>query len=203
MILKQKKINKIILFGGSIILLEVAKRLKNEKLAIEVFSSNRLLSEIINSNGSLKTNLNLEKIKYYSTNNINNCREIKESITTNSLGIGFGETWSFNKKIINQFNGYLIDYMGIPLPRYRGGAHFSWMIMQNEKNNGACLQIINEDMIQGIYDSGEILAELKFKNNLNWSVNDYFLKQTVIAKKLILKFLKTIHKKDIKGQKNY
>tara|TARA_Y100001970_G_C14160391_1_gene818175 strand:- start:135 stop:1148 length:1014 start_codon:yes stop_codon:yes gene_type:complete len=201
MILKQKKINKIILFGGSIILLDVAKRLKKENFIIEVYSSNRLLNEIINSNGSLKNNLILEKIKFYSTNNINKCKEIDKSITSNSLGIGFGETWSFEKKIINQFNGYLLDYMGIPLPRYRGGAHFTWMIMQNEKNNGACLQLINEDMIQGIFDSGEILVEIKFKNYSNWNINDYFKKQTTIAIKLIFKFLKTINKKDIKGKK--
>ncbi len=201
MILKQKKINKIILFGGSIILLDVAKRLKKEKFIIEVYSSNRLLNEIINSNGSLKANLILEKIICYSTNNINKCKEINQSITNNSLGIGFGETWSFDKKIIKQFNGYLLDYMGIPLPRYRGGAHFSWMIMQNEINNGACLQLINEDMVQGIYDSGEILLEIKFKNNSNWNINDYFKKQTTIANKLILKFLKIINKKDIKSKK--
>lgn len=201
MILKQKKINKIILFGGSIILLDVAKRLKKENLIIEVYSSNRLLNDIVNSNGSLKANLILEKIKHYSTNNINKCKELKKSITANSLGIGFGETWSFEKKTINQFNGYLLDYMGIPLPRYRGGAHFTWMIMQNEKNNGACLQLINEDMIQGVYDSGEILLEIKFKNNSNWNINDYFTKQTIIAIKLILKFLKIINKKDIKGKK--
>ena len=72
--------------------------------------------------------------------------------------------------------------MGIPLPRYRGGAHFSWMIMQNEKNNGACLQLINEDMVQGVYDSGEILLEIKFKNNSNWNINDYFKSKLLLQK---------------------
>ena len=54
--------------------------------------------------------------------------------------------------------------MGIPLPKYRGGAHFTWMILQNEKNNGACFRIINENSEQGVFDSGDKIEFLNYKN---------------------------------------
>ncbi len=198
MIIKKNKFNKIILFGGSIILLEVAKFLKNKKYSVKVFSSKRLLDDVINSKGSLKKNLKTEKIYFISTNDINKCNELKKTVNSNSLGIGFGETWSFNKNTIDLFNGYLFDYMGIPLPRYRGGAHFTWMMLQQERFNGACLQIINQDMVQGVFDSGGIVLEISFKNKLKWKINDYFKKQSEISKKLILKFLNKIEKNNIK-----
>ena len=51
------------------------------------------------------------------------------------------------------------------------------MILQNEKNNGACFQIINENSEQGVFDSGDKINFLNYKNKPNSMPMDYFIKE--------------------------
>ncbi len=52
--------------------------------------------------------------------------------------------------------------MGIRLPQYRGGAHYTWQILRKNKIGCCNLQIINEDMVQGVFDSGEIVKSKEY-----------------------------------------
>ena len=58
---------------------------------------------------------------------------------------------------------------------YRGGAHFSWMILNNQRLGGCYLQNINEKTVQGSSDSGYYLTGYKYKfpKNLK-NPNDFF-----------------------------
>lgn len=158
------KIDHIILFGGAPLLAAFAKCIaKKGKYRIHVFSSARHLEEIIFlENKTLKEILNENKISYYNTPDINNDPHIKSVITENTLGIGIGETWSFNKELIDLFDGRLLDFMGIRLPQYRGGAHYSWQVLRKNRIGCCNLQIINEEMIQGVFDSGEIIKTKEY-----------------------------------------
>ncbi len=158
------KIDHIILFGGASLLAAFARSIaKNGKYRIDVFSSSRHLEEtIFHESKKLEEILNENNIPYYDTPDINNDPHIKSVITENTLGIGIGETWSFNKELIDLFDGRLIDFMGIRLPQYRGGAHYSWQILRKNRIGCCNLQIINEEMIQGEFDSGEIIKTREY-----------------------------------------
>jgi methionyl-tRNA formyltransferase len=189
-----KKIDNIIFFGGTINVLEILIYLKKTNYIFYFFSSKRMINEKINNKGSLGDNLKLNKINYFLEEDINKSKKLIKLIKKNSLGIGIAEPWKFSKKIIEKFNYNLIDYMGIPLPRYRGGAHFTWMILQNEKKNGACFQIINENSEQGVYDSGDKIEYLNYKNKPNSLPIDYFLQESKIALKIFKKLIYKIEK---------
>jgi len=200
--MKLKKIDNIIIFGGTINALKILAFLQKTKYESYLFTSIRMLKEIVNEKGTLEKNLNLLKINYFIEKDINKSKKLEKLIMKHSLGIGIAEPWKFNKKIIKKFNSNLIDYMGIPLPRFRGGAHFSWMIMQNEKINGACFQEINEKSEQGVYDSGDKIEYLSYKNNNNKKPIDFFNKEAKIALKIFKKLLHKIeNKKNLKYEK--
>lgn len=158
------KINRIILFGGSQCLAELSKSIIDSgKLELFIFTSRRQLNDVIYEGGiTLEDSLKDLDIHYCASEDINTEPTLKALITENSLGLGLGEDWSFSKEIITQFNGALIDLMGIRLPQYRGGAHYTWQILQGNKMGASNLQIINEEMIQGIFDSGEIVKTSEY-----------------------------------------
>lgn len=157
------RVDNIILLGGSPLLAEFAIFLKSSKYPVTVFSSQRQLNEIIKKDGkSLKGVLIDNNIDFHISIDICKDRHFYSLITETTLALGVGEVWRFDKKTIEKFNGRLLDFMGIPLPRYRGGAHYSWLILRRGKNWGCNLQIINEEMIQEVFDSGEIVKSKEY-----------------------------------------
>ena len=136
-------VDKVILFGGSLTLSGLAEWLKSEEMQVQIFTSPRHAEESLTDDGRTLAEL-LRKIEvpYVVTEDINLESSLFSEITPNTIGIGIGEAWSFDAKIINAFAGKLLDFMGIPLPRYRGGAHYTWMIMGNERENGVRLQVL-------------------------------------------------------------
>jgi len=174
--MKYNQINKIILFGGSPLLVATARWLKSTKLAVSIYTSPRHASEILDESGTtLKIALDELDVSYIITEDINKEPALLNEITPYSLGLGIGEAWSFSSEIIDRFHGQLLDFMGIPLPRYRGGAHYTWMILRNDKQGACNLQVINDKTIQGIFDSGEIVktSTYTFPENARLPI-DYF-----------------------------
>lgn len=162
--MKFNQINKVILFGGGPLLVELAEWLRDEGIEVNIYTARR--HEIVSHDDQGTTMADKLKAKHFSyvvTEDINTETALLEKINENTLGIGMGEAWSFNKTIIDRFNGMLLDYMGIPHPRYRGGAHYTWMILRGDKETGCNLQIINEDMVQGKFDSGDIVKSKRYR----------------------------------------
>ncbi len=98
---------------------------------------------------------------YIVTEDINQALPL-HTITPATMGIGFGEAWSFKAPILDAFQGRLLDFMGIPLPRYRGGAHYSWAIMNSEPEWGCCLQEVTASTVQGERDDGAIVYQQSY-----------------------------------------
>lgn len=158
-------ISHIILLGGSRCTAELALYLKDSTdFRYDLFTSPRQLGDSIYANGQTFEEFLIEnKINYFVSDDINQDKKFLSSISIKSLAIGIGEAWSFSKEIIALFDGRLVDLMGIRLPQYRGGAHYTWQILRGNKIGACNLQVINEEMIQGVFDSGEII---KFKEYL-------------------------------------
>lgn len=156
--LRINNINRVIIFGGSPLAAVTVDELRKRQIEVVLFSSPRQIDEKMDSKGTTLGDLVKEKnIKYFITEDINSEKKLYDFISKNTLGLGLGEAWSFSKEILDKFEGRLLDFMGIPLPKYRGGAHYSWLILSGEKKWGCCMQVINEDTVQGEFDSGEIV----------------------------------------------
>lgn len=183
--------DKVILFGGSLTLVGLARWLQTEKMDVKIYTSPRHLIEPLDPDGTTLSQMldNLE-LSYVETEDINAYSELIDEITNTTIGIGIGEAWSFNSEIIEAFGGRLLDYMGIPLPRYRGGAHYTWMILREDRHSGCRLQIINTDMVQGVFDSGEIVKSMSFNFPNDARIpEDYFNTEVEKAISFIKEFL--------------
>ncbi len=173
--MKLYNINHIIVLGGSVNCLFFLKHLKKNKINYHFFTNQRMLNDKILDNRTLKNHLKYEKINYISTKDINKDKNIFNCIKSSSLGIGFGQPWYIKSKLLKKFRGNIFDFMGIPMPMYRGGAHFSWMILNNQRLGGCYLQNINEKTIQGSSDSGYYITGYKYKFPKNLKTpNDFF-----------------------------
>ena len=178
------KIDNIILFGGGPLLSEFAAFIKKRgKYSVTCFTSTRQLEETVRKNG----------IQYHVSPDVCRDKRLHTLITNTTLGLGFGEVWRFDRKTIDKFEGKLLDFMGIPLPRYRGGAHYSWLIMRKERKWGCNLQIINEDMVQGVFDSGEIVKSKEYSFSHAAKIpQDYYDEAVKVELDFLKEFLREI-----------
>jgi len=195
-----KNIKKIFLLGGSISLLEAALLLQKRKFEFFIFTSKRQLNDkILDSTLSLEQGLQSNKIKYFISKDINKDKNFIKNFDKSSLAIGFGEPWKFSQKIIKKFRGNLIDFMCIPLPLFRGGAHYTWMSLMGIKKSAVCLQEITENTLQGVFDDGKILLRKEFKIKEHSKPSAFFNLERKNTN-LLLKFFfdQIVNKKEIK-----
>lgn len=142
--MKFNKIDKIILFGGARLLAEFFQYiLENAKLELVVFSSKRHLDENVISGKTLRELLEERNVKHYDCDDINTDENLKKEVNSRCLGIAIGAAWIFEKETVELFEkNHLLDFMGIDLPRYRGGAHYTWQILHQNRKGCANLQVI-------------------------------------------------------------
>lgn len=157
-------IDRLLLFGGGPLMVAFAKEAIRRKIQTTLFAVERHLEEALEggSGPTLREVLERERIPFFHSNDINRAPELRSAVSDATIGIGLGEAYTFSKETIALFQGKLFDFMTIRLPQYRGGAHFTWQILR--KNRVGCwnIQLINEEMIPGVYDSGEILKSREY-----------------------------------------
>lgn len=189
--MKFGKIDRFILIGGARLLAEFARYLKKNNYDLVVFSSPRHLDEKIYSDGKTLSDIFREnKIKYFVSENINQDKNLFKYVTPETLGVAMGPAWIFRKPVLELFGKRLLNFMGVPLPRYRGGAHYTWSILRNDKKWACNLQIINK-----IPDSGAIIKskEYSFPKSTRMPC-DYFDVALNQELKFLEEFLKELRK---------
>ncbi len=152
----------IILMGGSPLLVDAAKMLRDRGYTIDIYTAPRQEAEILPNGKTLGVTLTKAGFDWFiSTDDINVALPL-HTITEKTIGIGLGEAWSFQAPILNAFQHRLLDFMTIPLPRYRGGAHISWAIMNQENEWGCALQEVTTNTEQGVWDDGAIVCSATY-----------------------------------------
>ncbi|SHL14093.1 Methionyl-tRNA formyltransferase [Desulfatibacillum alkenivorans DSM 16219] len=161
--MKLNNIKTVYLMGGGGTMLGFAKELQARKYEVVVFTSPRHSKEIMPGGATLARELDGAAIPWRMPEDVNTDSVFLEGATSLTMGIGFGEVWTFTRKTIDRFDGKLFDFMGIPLPRYRGGAHYTWQILRQNRLGACNIQVINEFMVQGEFDSGEIVFSREYR----------------------------------------
>lgn len=162
--MKFNSIERVILFGGSDTLAECVEIVFKKRLNINliVISSERHLNEkLAIFSGTLRSFLARRKVQTYSTKDINRFN-LDYYVNRKTLGLAFGASWIFGKKTVKSFvNNQLLDFMVIDLPKYRGGAHYSWMILHRNRNLTLNLQVILGG--EQSFQKGPIIKSKSFK----------------------------------------
>lgn len=97
--------------------------------------------------------------------------ESVDGVGANSLALCFGPPWKFGEHVLARFGAGMINFNGIPIPRYLGGAHYTWQILNGDRTSGCFLQEITMDV-----DRGPILRRQLFDLPDNVRIpEDYFL----------------------------
>lgn len=151
-----KDINRVLLMGGTPFLPKLAAKLRERGLEVVCYTSPRQVAEIGPTSEALTVTEDI------------NATLLPQEITPQTIAIGLGEAWTFGPEIRAALGDRLMGYMGIPLPRYRGGAHVSWAIMRGDWDWGGCLQLVTANTVPGEFDDGELVAKWDYQvpNNL-------------------------------------
>ena len=137
------KIDHVVVIGGSWVAAEFLKILSKSKFSFSLISSERHMNDIVDSNGlTLREFSSLNNIKFHLSSDINNDNYLQRFIKKNTLAVAMGAPWVFDKKIVKFFDNKIVDFMGIDLPRYRGGAHYTWQILSRNKKGACNLQMV-------------------------------------------------------------
>ncbi|MBN1824273.1 MAG: hypothetical protein JW803_08145 [Endomicrobiales bacterium] len=166
------KIKKLIIFSGGALLLDFIREAEKRNIEAVLFAVRRHLEERIypGDNRTLEQVLEEKKVRYYQESDINRSKELFKLIDENTLGVGLGEAYTFAQKTIDAFGGKLFDFMVINLPEYRGGAHFTWQILRKSTKGCWNIQVINKDMVPGVFDSGAVIKRREYVISVNCRV---------------------------------
>lgn len=188
-------VDTLILFGGGMSVVDFAREAQKRGLKTYVFAAPRHLSETFldEQNATFQMILDQAGIPFFSSVDINTSSDLHRVVTGRSLGLGLGEVYTFSKATIDLFQGRLFDFMVINLPRYRGGAHFTWQILRNDWTGCWNIQRINEEMVPGVFDSGEILKSREYIIPPSARIpEDYFRAARSEAQNLFAEFISEV-----------
>jgi len=187
-----KKIEMVYIFGWGESLINFANLLKKTNFKFKILlhpkqshmplpgSNKSFIKTLFDNNLDFATCQNIKKFE-------------KNLIDKYFLLISFGSYFQFNIKFVKKNPYKLYNFMPIPMPRYRGGAHWTWAMMKNEKYWGCNIQEIDEFTKEGGFiDTGKILFSANYKIKKNILTPTEFVKY--ISKKEKIFLSKFIHK---------
>lgn len=170
------KINNYIIIGGGRLVAYLCKDLINKNISFSIFTAPRHLDDIIdNEETTFKDFFINNEIPFFVSKNINSDTEFLNQLNNNCLVIGIGQAWTVDYMIIDKLNGRFVDFMGIALPQNRGGAHYTWQILSQNKLGGCNIETVDKYSRQGKRDTGILIKSLSyfFPSSANTPM-DYF-----------------------------
>ncbi len=131
-------------------------------MPLHVFTSERHLGDIVNANGeTLATVLGRLEIPNSTASDINTDPQALAFSGGSTLGLAIGAAWVFEPQFAARFAGPLLDFMGIDVPRYRGGAHYSWQILHGNRQGACNIQVVHGGSQS--FHRGEVLARKTYQ----------------------------------------
>ena len=165
-------VKKLTLIGGGDLMLQTAILAQHAGLDVACVLAPRHAEETLPLADKATAAAFAEiSVKTHLVDDINAWAKIGDAGGEGVLALCFGPSWIFAEHVLERFGAGMINFNGIPIPRYLGGAHYTWQILNNDCQGGCFLQEITMDV-----DRGPILRrhdfELPAYVRLPW---DYFL----------------------------
>lgn len=191
--IKFGKVDKVILFGGNEISIEICKFLKKKKINSIVFTTkSQSLEQIYHNKTKLSflKCLKLLKINHKIVKSLN-FKILKKHVSQNTIGLSNACRWIFQKSEIKLFNGKLFNIHFSNLPNNRGAGGLSWNIMMKNYTSGTTIHLIDEKIDHGY---SLINKSFKFPKKIRESLYDMkkysFEFQKKISGEFLVKILK-------------
>jgi len=140
--------NSFALFGGGLVLVELATYLKSIGASVHVFTSERL-AESTGKESTLAEQMADLNIPCNVTPKIDKDVDAADIATSGGIGLSFGAPWIFRASFIDLWEGRLLNSHPAPLPQHRGGGGYSWRILMNERRGETCVHVVTPGLDEG------------------------------------------------------
>jgi methionyl-tRNA formyltransferase len=185
-------IKRLVLIGGGELMVETGKVLQRFGYEICAVLAPRHVNARLPLSGETNLEaLNSASIPAHIATDINEEKVLSGIISGGlaSLALCFGPAWIFGPRVRDHFSGQMLNFNGIPVPRYLGGAHYTWQILNGDVSSGRVLQLINDEI-----DRGPVIRAEKSSLNKNVRLPiDYYRENLVLGKAFIEKFVCDMH----------
>jgi len=184
-------IDHVVFFGGGQLLLDVAGIARRMGFRVDVVTSERHGRESCRDGcfADVVTGLGYPLLTATSLG----APEVLSLLDERTLGLSFGAAWIFKEDFISRLGGRLVNCHNTPLPQYRGGASYSWMIMNGETRGASLLHLID-----CCVDTGDVLLrEDYFYPETCQTPADYQAYSCEVACELLERFLSGVRQGEV------
>lgn len=151
-------IDHLLIIGGGSHLGGLVPKLKPLGFDVSIFTSPRHIDERVTPEGqTLRQLLEETRLPYFVTEEIDENETLLNQIKPTTLGLAMGPAWIFKRSLMDRLGGRFVNFHPIPLPRYRGGAHYSWRLLRQDHRWGCTIQLIEERL-----DAGEVIKAYQY-----------------------------------------
>jgi methionyl-tRNA formyltransferase len=152
-----ENVRKIMMLGGGDRLVDACGLIGKSGLTLLVVTSKRFLDERISHGRTLQALLQQMHVHWVDCDDP--CvPHVLNEIDEGTVGISVGAPWIFSHEFIVRFGGRLFNLHSTSLPRYRGGASYSWMILMGERRGASVLHQVAPRI-----DAGDIVLSMEYE----------------------------------------
>lgn len=146
------KITTLLLIGGGDTMLDVARRAKATGLDVRAILAPRHADEVLPIAGTV-TAATLTGIgcPFEVVEDINAWSSLTDQnwAPATTAAFCFGPAWIFSPEVRARFGAGMVNCNPIPVPRYLGGAHYTWQILNGDREGGCVFQLITDRLDRG------------------------------------------------------
>jgi methionyl-tRNA formyltransferase len=142
----------VVTIGGGDLMLEASRLLRRAGYATGVILAPRHAEEMLPLAGKqTQAAFADDGFDVHVVEDINASPDLRSFACTGpkALALCFGPAWLFRDHVLEAFGAGMINFNGIPIPRYLGGAHYTWQILNGDRTGGCVLQEITPDVDRG------------------------------------------------------
>lgn len=151
-------VEELVFIGGGETMVAAIRRARALGIATRVVLAPRHAGEAISSAETLEQACRRAVATVEVVEDINTGWADRQDKTVRRLAVCFGPAWIFSKSVRECFGAGMVNYNPIPVPRYLGGAHYTWQILNGDREGGCVLQLITDRL-----DRGPILDRCSFE----------------------------------------
>lgn len=141
----------LVLIGGGDVMLHTARAAQARGLRVGVILAPRHAEEPLADGAITRDAFSALGVPVSLVDDINVPGALTESVWTGprALALCYGPAWVFAEPVRQAFGAGMINYNPIPVPRYLGGAHYTWQILNGDRDGGCILQLITAELDRG------------------------------------------------------
>lgn len=153
------RITSLVFVGGGNIFLKTVQAARLKGFVVGAILAPRHATEVIISGQTLMSELQRLKIPACIVETASDVDPLRlgEGFAS-SLALCFGPAWIFPDIVLARFHHGMLNFNGIPIPHYLGGAHYTWQILNGHRGAGCHIQQITGDV-----DRGDLLLSKTFE----------------------------------------